>query len=139
MNEVKEIWDKYRKEFWNNIFEQIELQDKIFQDSILFWGVVKLSTFQNSIFFSSCKITSSNENVHVYFISRLLNNNQKIRHYFFLNTFYNKSRILNNIPQNLEEGFLKILYDKNISFSSTFNHRMSWNCWLAILEMESRI
>jgi hypothetical protein len=135
MNDIQKIWDEYRKNFWDPIFDSIECEDKCFQQSIIFWGVVKFSTYQNSIFFSNCKITTENENVHVYFISRMISEN-KIRHYFFLNTFANKNRILHSVPNNQEEGFLRILYQKNICFPKTFSHRMSWNCWLAILKME---
>ena len=134
-NNIQEIWDEHRKQFWKPIFDQIEFQDQSFQNSILFWGVIKLSTFQDSIFFSNCKLTCNNENVHVFFISRLLSS-QKIRHYFFLNTIANKNRILYSNPINQEESFLKLLYKHSLSFSSIFAHKFSWNCWLSILEME---
>jgi hypothetical protein len=137
MSDIRYLWDKHRKEFWDCIFNEIECEDESFQRSIMFWGVVKLSTFQDSIFFSNCKIICDNPNVHVYFITRMLSDN-KMRHYFFLNTYTNKNRILSTLPINQEEGFLKILYEKNISFSRTFAHRMSWNCWLAIIEMEEK-
>lgn len=142
-NNIQLIWDRYRRQFWKPIFDEIESQDQSFQESIFFWGVVKLSTYQESIFYSNCKLVSNNQNMHVFFISRLLFSettlNQKIRHYFFLNTLSNKNRILNSIPINQEEAFLKLLYQNEISFSDTFAHKLSWNCWLAILEMENNL
>lgn len=127
-------WQTYI-DLWFAKHLRFDFQDLIATDRFLLWGIVQYKKYMTSEFFKYNPIQLANKELNIYYYVRRLENDN-LYLYFFANTTDFKSKILASQSQNVDELFLKRLYEHSVSFYQLFFHDYSENCWTTLNEQK---
>jgi len=127
-------WQNYIRTWFSRCIN-FDFEDLIPMNKILLWGIVPYKQYRLSDFFLYHPIQLNNHELNIYFYVRVLESSD-LYLYFFANTTEFKSRILASDSENIDNLFLKRLYQNSISFYRLFNHCYSENCWSTLNEQK---